>query len=271
MFIKLKKLIFLLSLIYLCSCSTNKDEKNINSTIEFPEIEYINAKKLLDDKEYLEAKKSFNAIEKKYPLSNWALKSKIMSVFIDYIMMDYESADIDIKRFINKYPDYKDVDYAYYLKALINYEQIKNPSLDATYTKQALNNFNELIRRFPNSQYSKDGEQKIILINSILAGKDMHIGFYYLEQKKYLSALNRYRKVIDNYDPNRYTPEALHRIVEIYYLLGMTEDAEKVAAVLGYNYPENEWYERTYKIVGKKELNQDDNGSWAGRLLKKIF
>ena len=266
---KFRIAIILLLIISLSGCANKNVEEIEKSRDDFPEIEYIDAKKLLDNNQFDEAQKEFNKIEKKYPLSNWALKSKIMSIFINYLKMDYENASIDIQRFINKYPDYKDIDYAYYLKALISYEQIKNPGLDPTHTKKSLENFEELIRRFPESKYSKDGEQKIILINTILAGKDMHIGFYYLEQKKYLAALNRYRKVIENYEPNRYTPEALHRIVEIYYTLGMIGDAERVAAVLGYNYPENTWYKKTYELVGKKEIIDSENGSWLSKLFKK--
>ena len=194
-----------------------------------------------------------------------------MIIFINYLKMEYDIASLDIERFINKYPDYKDIDYAYYLRALISYEQIKNPSLDPTYTNQSLEFFEELIRRFPDGKYSRDGRQKIILINTILAGKDMHIGFYYLEQKKYLAALNRYRKVIDKYEPNQYTPEALHRIVEIYYILGMINDAKKIAAILGYNYPESNWYERTYKIVGDTNFKIKEDQGWTDKLFDKIF
>jgi len=265
-----KILITILLFIFISGCEKKVDEKTIETNNDFPEIEYINAKKLLDEQRFNEAQKSFNEIEKKYPLSNWSLKSKIMSIFIDYLKLDYENASINIQRFINKYPDYKDIDYAYYLKALISYEQIKNPALDATYTSESQKNFKELIRRFPTSKYSKDAEQKLILIETILAGKDMHIGFYYLQQKKYLAALNRYIKIVDNYKPNKYTPEALHRIVEIYYSLGMIGDAERVAAVLGYNYPESDWYMKSYKLVGKKEVLNSDDKSWASKLLNKI-
>ena len=124
-----KILITILLFIFISGCEKKVDEKTIETNNDFPEIEYINAKKLLDEQRFNEAQKSFIEIEKKYPLSNWSLKSKIMSIFIDYLKLDYENASINIQRFINKYPDYKDIDYAYYLKALISYEQIKNPAL----------------------------------------------------------------------------------------------------------------------------------------------
>ena len=134
-----------------------------------------------------------------------------------------------------------------------------------------LENFEELIRRFPESKYAEDGRQKVILIKTILAGKDMHIAFYYLQNEKYLAALNRYFKVIDNYEPNSYTPEALHRIVEIYYILGMIEDSKKIAAILGYNYPESIWYERAFSIVGDTNYKSNDDQNWADKLLNKVF
>jgi len=272
MLLQIKHYILILLILLFYSGCANKNEEEIDSSLEsFPEIEYIEAKKLLDNEQFDEAFRSFSSIEKKYPLSNWALKSKIMLIFINYLKMNYEEAELDIKRFINKYPDYKDIEYVYYLRGLISYEQIKNPGLDAKYTEQSLEYFEELIRRFPNSKYSKDGKQKIILINTVLAGKDMHVGYYYLKQEKYLAALNRYRKVVDNYETNRYTPEALHRIVEIYYTLGMIEDAKKIAAVLGYNYPESTWYKDSFELVGGAEYETNNDKSWANKLLKKIF
>jgi len=248
MLLQTKYLLVLILLIFSYSC-TNKDngQNNLTESKNIPEVEYIDAKQFLDNKNYDEALVKFKNIEKKYPLSNWSLKSKIMIAFINYLKMEYSIAELDIERFINKYPDYKDIDYAYYLKALINYEQIRNPALDTTFTIESLESFEELIRRFPESKYAEDGRQKVILIKTVLAGKDMHIAFYYLQNKKYLAALNRYIKVVDNYEPSRYTPEALHRIVEIYYTLGMVEDAKKIAAILGYNYPESIWYSRSYK------------------------
>jgi len=271
MIVHIIRLFFIISIFALTSCA-NKENLDLEQTsIGLPEEEYIEAKLLLDDDKFDEALASFNKIEKKYPLSNWAIKSKIMIIFIDYLKLDYENASLKIEKFIIKYPDYKDIDYVYYLRALTAYEQIKNPELDTSNTMKSQKYFEELIRRFPQSKYSKDGMQKIILIKTVLAGKDMHVGLYYLEQKKYLAALNRFQKIVDNYEPNRYTPEALHRIVEIYYTLGMINDAERITAILGYNYPESIWYKRSYKIVGKKNEETNEDLSLGKKLLKKIF
>ena len=254
---------------YGCGKKENiSQESNINI---LPETEYIEAKLLLDNENYDEAQVAFVNIEKSFPLSHWALRSKVMIIFIDYLKLDYEAASIGVNEFINRYPDYKDIDYLYYLRGLVSYEQIKNPELDTSFTRKSLENFEELIRRFPDSKYSRDSNQKIRLIKTVLAGKDMHIAMYYLEQKKYLAALNRYQKIIDNYEPNKYTPEALHRIVEIYFTLGMINESKKVAAVLGYNYPESVWYDRSYQIVGEVKDGDDNKKNWATRLFKKIF
>ena len=272
MVFSIKYALILSMFFFLFGCSKKDNEQIVRDQLSnIPEIAYIEAKTLLDQESFDDSLIAFKQIEKKYPLSNWALKSKIMIIFINYLKLDYENASFEVERFINKYPDYEDIDYVYYLRALIAYEQIKNPGLDALNTNKALLYFEELIRRFPTSKYSKDGNQKLILVKTVLAGKDVHIGLYYLEQQKYLAALNRFQKVIDYYEPNKYTPEALHRIVEIYYILGMQDDAKRVAAVLGHNYPESIWYEKSYKIVGKKNIDNDDSKSWAGRLFKKIF
>ena len=269
--IKFKNIILAIILVTSISCAKKEEIIITDPSLSLPEIDYIAAKRLLDEQSYEEALESFNNIEKKYPLSKWGLKSKLMIIFIHYLRVDYDNASIQVERFINKYPDYKDIDYAYYLKALIAYEQIKNPELDTSNTHKALDYFEELIRRYPESKYSKDAVQKIILINTVLAGKDMNVGMYYLETNEYLAALNRFKKVIDSYEANRYTPEALYRIVEIYYILGMFEDSKKIAAVLGYNYPESIWYKKSYKIVGDTNTDNSDDKGWADKILKKIF
>ncbi len=266
-----KKYLIIMTIFLLVGCASKDEIDSSQGVNNFPENDYINAKTLLDNNEFDSALVSFKNIEKNYPLSNWSIKSKIMISFIYYLQLDYQNASSSIERFIDKYPDYKDIDYAYYLKALIAYEQINNPGLDSSNTEKSLKYFEELIRRFPDSEYSKDGKQKIYLINTVLAGKDLHIGMYYLEQEAYLASLNRFKKIIDDYEPNKYTPEALHRIVEIYYTLGMIDNAKKIAAVLGYNYPESEWYERSFEIVGDVNTSKEDSKGWAEKIYKTIF
>ena len=180
--------------------------------------------------------------------------------------MDYENAILKFDRIINKYPSYKEIDYVYYMKGINYYEQIENPELDSKYNQLSLESFQQLINRFPNSKYSNDSRQKIILLKENLAAKNMNIAMFYLKQKKYLAALNRYNIVVNDHNQSKYVPEALHRLVEIYYTLGMVEEANKAAAVLGYNYPDSKWYKYSYKILVKTKKEE----SFLKNLLNKI-
>ena len=176
-----------------------------------------------------------------------------MIAFIDYVLMDYSNAILNYKKIINKYPSHKDLDYVYYMIALSNYEQLQNESLDGYYNDLALNSFNQVINRFPESKYAKDSRQKIILVKSNIAAKNMEIGRFYLKNKKYIAALNRFKIVVDEYSFTKFTPEALHRMVEAYYEMGMFEESYNTAALLGYNYPDSKWYRYSYNLVKKND------------------
>ncbi len=243
--------------IFICliiSCSqNNQNVKNINS--ETPENLYALAMQDLEKENYEKAKVQFDEIEFNFPLSNEAIQSQIMTAFIEYAQMNYDEAIFKLNRIINRYPSHKNIDYAYYMKAICNFEQIENEYLDGSYNTEALESFNQVINRFPESKYARDSEQKIILIKENIAAKHMNIALFYLKQKKYLAAMNRYKKVIDDHSESKFTPEALHRLVEIYYFLGMIEDAKKTASVIGYNYPDSKWYRYSYELVG---LDKDD-------------
>jgi len=175
-----------------------------------------------------------------------------MAGFTDYIRLDYESAIFKFNRIIKKYPSLKNIDYVYYIKAICYYEQISHEGLDGENSNLALENLNQVINRFPDSKYAKDSYQKIILVKSNLAAKNMTIGRFYQKDKKYTAALNRYKIVVNNFDETKFIPEALYRISEIYYSIGMIEDAKKTAAILGYNYPKSEWYQYSYKNLVKQ-------------------
>ena len=163
----------------------------------------------------------------------------------------YENAIAELERFILIYPYYKNIDYAYYLMGLCYYEQIVDEKKDLKTIINAKKNFEFIINNFPNTEYSLDAEFKIDLINDTLASKEMYIGRYYFKKKKWISAINRFRTVIDKYETTIYTEEALHRLVEIYYTIGLKEEAKKYAQVLGYNYQSSQWYEKTYSVFNK--------------------
>ena len=261
------KKISCLILLYLCiSCS---NIQNTNSSIDKsknlssePEILYKLAKLNFDEENFELAREQFKEINKLFPLSNEAIQSEIMIAFIYYIQMDYENAILNYKRISNKYPSHKDLDYVYYMIAMCNYEQIQNEALDGYYNDLALNAFDQVIKRFPDSNYSKDSRQKIILVKSNIAAKHMDIGRFYLNNKKYIAALNRFKIVVEKFSITKFTPEALHRMVEAYYEMGMYEESYNTASLLGYNYPESKWYQYSYNLV--KQIEDEET------ILKKI-
>jgi len=255
-------------LILLCLCincsnndTTSSTDKN-NNFLSEPENLYKIAKMNFDQQNFEIASDQFKEIKKLFPLSNEAIQSEIMIAFIDYIKMDYENAILNYKKIITKYPSHKDLDYMYYMIAMCNYEQIQSEALDGYYNELALNSFDQVIKRFPESKYSKDSQQKIILVKSNIAAKHMEIGRFYLNNKKYIAALNRFKIVINEFSITKFTPEALHRMVEAYYEMGMYEESYNTAALLGYNYPESKWYKYSYNLV--KQIDGEET------FLKKI-
>ncbi len=258
----------IICLILLCICiscsgrdnSSNNDESK-NVIVE-PEYLYKLAKISFDKQNFDLAKEQFMEIKKLFPLSNEAIQSEIMIAFIYYIKMDYNNAILNYKKIIRKYPSHKDLDYVYYMIAMCNYEQLQNEALDGYYNDLALNSFNQVIKRFPDSKYTKDSRQKIILVKSNIAAKHMEIGRFYLNNKKYIAALNRFKIVVDEFSITKFTPEALHRMVEAYYEMGMYEESYNMAALLGYNYPNSKWYKYSYNLV--KQIEDEET------FLKKI-
>ena len=262
-------LLFLL-ISYLTGCSNTAKKTTESVTTRNPEIVYSEALNEFESENYNLAFEKFHEIELKFPLSNEAIQSQIMMAFIEYINLEYDSAILKLEKIIKRYPSYKDIDYAYYMIALCYYERIENPDLDGKFNVLALQNFQELINYFPDSKYTKDSKQKIILIKENIAAKHMNVGFFYLNRKNYLAALKRYQKVIDDHFQSKYTPEALHRLVEIYSSLGMIEEAKKAASVLGYNYPKSKWYKYSYNLVEEKNVNKSKKNNLFKKILNKI-
>ena len=263
----IKATVFLFSLtIMLPIISCSEKETIIEEGLtETPEQLYVIAKLDLDAELYEEAKLKFENINFKFPLSNEGIQSLIMIAFIEYAQLNYDEAIYKFDRIIKKYPSHKNIDYAYYMRAMCYFEQIKHEALDGKNNKEAMENFNQIINRFPESKYARDSQQKIIFVKENIAAKHMDIALFYLNQKKYLAALNRYNIVINEYSQSKFTPEALYREVEIYYTLGMMDDAKKTSAVIGYNYPKSKWYKYSYRL-----LKKTDNKNNKKSLLNKI-
>ncbi|MEM7222166.1 MAG: outer membrane protein assembly factor BamD [Pseudomonadota bacterium] len=214
----------------------------------------------------------FDEVERQHPYSVWASKAQLMAAYAHYLDNKYTDAINTLDRFIQLHPGNRDVDYAYYLKALSYYEQISDVQRDQKMTRLALESLEDLQRRFPNSQYSRDARLKADLARDHLAGKEMSVGRYYQRQGDYLAAINRYRAVIENYQTTTHAPEALHRLVESYLALGIIPEAKATAAVLGYNYPGSQWYVDSYALLTGVDLTpQEDQGSWIARTWDSVF
>ena len=262
-----KKLSLIIFVTFIIGCNNSEYiKKTEDLDVKNPKEIYSEAYILFNEENYHLAKEEFLKITKLYPLSNEAIQAEIMIGFISYVKMDYDNAILEFERVIRKYPSHNDLDYVYYMRAICNYEQITHEGLDGTYNELALNNFQQVINRFPDSKYAKDSRQKIILIKSNYAAKHMHIGRFYLKEKKYTAALNRFKIVVEKYSSSKFTPEALHRMVEAYMSIGMIDDSLKTASTLGYNYPNSKWYEYSYDLIN----NKNEQGKFLNRI-KEIF
>ncbi len=218
-----------------------------------PEILYNNALDLLvKNGEYTKAANEFDAIDRYYPYSRWAARSQIMLAFTYYVKKEYDDSIVVLDRFIQLYPGNKYAAYAYYLKALCYYDQISDVRRDQKMTAAALDALQQVVTRFPATDYAKDAAVKIELANDHLAGKEMDVGRFYLRQGMHLAAMNRFVNVVKNYQTTEHVREALYRLTETYLILGLTEEAQKSAAVLGYNYPSDKWYKKAYALMKKK-------------------
>lgn len=208
----------------------------------------------------------FDEVERQHPYSVWATRAQLMAAHALYQDNKYDEAVAALDRFIELNPGHPDVDYAYYLKGLSFYERIVDVGRDQKLTREALDAFDETVRRFPDGKYARDARLKIDLARNHLAGKELAIGRFYLRRGKYLAAIERFRVVIREYDTTDQAPEALHRLTEAYLALGLTDEAMKTAAVLGHNYPGSPWYRDTYALVTTSRPTEgavEDKG-WFG-------
>ena len=237
-------------------------EKNLNKQV----IEaYQEGKKSLEQGDVLFAAKKFQEVELLFPQSQIAPQSALMSAY-SYYKQDYYGDAIDeLLRFFKVYPKNKNLDYAYYLLAVCYYEQIVDEKKDLNSIVKAKNTFEFIQREFPDTEYALDSEFKLDLINDILASKEMYVGRYYFDKKKWIASINRFRTVVDEYDETIYTEEALHRLVEAYYTIGLKDEAKKYAKLLGYNYQSSKWYEISYSHFDE---SYDENKNLKNKVKK---
>ena len=262
-------------IIFTLSCSKEVVKETVikEKSLDLQVMEaYNRGFEALESGDVLFAAKKFNEAEILFPQSDWAPKSALMAAYSYYKQDYYGDAIAELKRFIKVYPKHKDLDYVYYMLALCFYEQIVDEKKDLNTIIQAKEKFQFIIINFPDTEYRLDAEFKIDLINDMLASKEMYIGRFYFDKKKWIPAINRFRTVIDDYETTIYTQEALHRLVEIYYILGLKDESKKYATLLGYNYQSSKWYEKSYSVFNKMyEKNKEKDLKKVKEKNKSIF
>nr|WP_294524255.1 outer membrane protein assembly factor BamD [uncultured Rhodopila sp.] len=235
-----------LAVVPLLSACGSSDDNAKKASVGSVEELYNNGVDALNARRFSTAGDQFTAIEQNYPYSSWAVNAQLMSGYSLYLQNKYTDAIGTLDRFIQLHPAHRDIAYAYYLRALCYYEQIADIQRDQKGTEQAMAALREVTTRFPDSTYARDAKLKIDLCVDHLAGKEMEIGRFYQKQHLYEAAIGRFQRVVDDFQTTNHVPEALHRLTEIYLVLGLKDQARKTAAVLGYNYPGSVWYDDSY-------------------------
>jgi len=275
-----KHIIFLfIYIIFIVSCS--KDKSKVDQVLLEQDVEaemilaYKEGMKQLEKGDALYASRKFDEAEILFPQSIWAAKASLMSAYALYSQNYYDDAIFNLERHIKNYPKDKDLVYAHYLIAICYFEQLYDERKDLKPLVKAREKFEHILKKYPNTDYAIDAKWKMGLIVDQMAAKEMYIGRYYMKMEKWIAAINRFQFVVKYYDTTVYIEEALHRLVEIYYKIGLVEDAQKVAATLGYNYGSGEWYKNSYRIFNKsyktEKITKKKKDSFIRKKFKKLF
>ena len=230
----------------------------------------------LDRRDGLSAAKKFNEAELLYPQSEWAPKSALMAAYSYYMITYYSDAINELEQFIKKYPNSKRMDYANFLLAMCYYQSIVDEKKDLEPLLKARDKFVYVVETYPDTDFALDAKFKLDLIREILASKEMYLGNYYIEKEKWIAAINRFKNVINDYETTIYVEEALHRLVELHFKIGLNDEAKKYAQLLGYNYQSSEWYKNSYKIFNKEykivlPKNNSKDSNFVIKKFKSIF
>ena len=268
-----KFLLFFIFILVLSSCSKDESRKSVikEKSLDLQVLEaYQEAINYLEEGDALYAASKFNEAELLFPQSIWAPKSALMAAYAYYSQNYYKDAIAELDRFLKVYPKNKNLDYVYYLMSVSYYEQIVDEKKDLQSIIKAKKYFEIVIKDYPKTSYALDSEFKIDLINDLLASKEMYIGRYYFERKKWIAAINRFKIVVEDYETTIYAEEALHRLVEVHYTIGLKDEAKKFANLLGYNYQSSEWYKNSYSLFNKKYKTIKKSKLKKKSTLKKI-
>lgn len=262
----------------LAACGGNRARENVQFVDEPVAQLYNRGAALMDDRRWADALATFEEVERQHPYSSWARRAMLMEAFSHYQANQYDDAIEDAQRFISLHPGNENAPYAYYLVAVCQFERILDVGRDQGTTERALGALNDVVRRFPDSPYARDARLKMDMVYDQLAGKEMSVGRYYLRRDQHLAAINRFRNVIENVNFQRtsHTPEALHRLVESYLSVGMIDEAQRMAAVLGHNFPGSEWYQRSFALMtdsGVAPVAEEEarRRGWLSRTFGQVF
>ena len=277
---KIKFLIFLFLVLLMNSCSQEKKEVSVIKTStqnqELATI-YNEAYNALEERDPYFAAKKFLEAELLFPQSKWAAKSALMASYSYYMQNYYVEALANLERYLNTYPSDQNISYAHYLIAICYYEMIEDEKRDSEPLNEAKKKFNFILKEYPNSEFSLDSKFKLNLINDILASKEMYLGRHYIKKKKWIAAINRFKYVLTEFDQTIFIEEALHRLVEINYKIGLLEESQKYASLLGYNYLSSDWYKKSFKVFNRnyeakiyKEIKKDKKKGIINKF-KKLF
>ena len=273
------KFLLILSISLLINCSGKKEKevdiKGLDLEAEMIEA-YNEGLKALEEGDVLFAAKNFNAVENLYPQSIWATRSILMAAYSYYTQDYYGDAISELKRFIRNYPANENLAYAYFLLGTCYYELIVDEKKDLSSLLNSKKYFDIVIKKYPNTDFALDAKFKLDLIANILASKEIYIGKYYMSKKKWIPAINRFKNVVNKYEKTEYVEEALHRLVEVNYIIGLEKEAKKYAALLGYNYQSSEWYKESYRVFNKdyedpKDKIKKNKQNVIFRNFKKLF
>lgn len=267
------------SIVFLSGCGDKKKKEIVLDSVDLEEqmIEaYNEGLKALEEGDILFAAKNFNTVENIYPQSIWAPRSVLMAAYSYYTHDYYGDAISELKRYLKNYPANKNYPYAHYLLATCYYELIIDEKKDLSSILKSKESFQFIIKNYPNTDFALDAKFKLLLIDNVLASKELYIGKFYLSKKKWIPAINRFKNIINDYDQTEYVEEALHRLVEINFILGLENEAQKYAALLGYNYKSSEWYEESYRVFNKEYINpvekiKKDKQNFIIRKFKNLF
>jgi len=265
-------LIFFLVSFFLTNCT--KKENTSFIVEEDAELQMIRAFKEGYDEfrngDALFAAKKFNEAELLFPQSSWAPKAALMAAYVYYSQDYYYDAEAELQRFIKTYPKHEDISYAHFLLAMCYYEKIVDEKKDLGPLIQAQEKFNFIVKNFPNTDYALDAKYKLDLIQDYLASKEMYIASHYMKKRKWIASINRYKTVIEQYEKTIYVEEALHRLVELYFTIGLKDESQRYASLLGYNYQSSKWYEKSYKIFNKEYKSKLELKKEKKSMLKKF-